>query len=85
MKISLKNNNKSQLHQKVSAGNAAPLVKLAVQDVVLQSPRQRQEAHKHWRAKTKAAEATSDPQTTQMLQTARVLCEEEVKEEETER
>lgn len=56
------------------------MVELAVQDVVFQLPWQRQEAHKHWRAETKAAEAASDPQTTQMLQTARVLCKEEEEE-----
>lgn len=49
---------------------------LPVQDVVLQSPWQRQEAHKNRRAETKATEATADPQTTEMLQTADVLCRE---------
>lgn len=47
---------------------------LPVQDVVLQSPWQRQEAHKNRRAETKATEATPDPQTAEMLQTAGVLC-----------
>lgn len=47
---------------------------LPVQDVVLQSLWQRQEAHKNRRAETKATEATPDPQTTEMLQTAGVLC-----------
>lgn len=48
-------------------------VVLSVQDVVLQSPRQRQEAHEDRWSETKKTETTTNPQAAEMLQTANVL------------
>lgn len=46
---------------------------LPIENVILQSPWQRQETHENRRAQTKAPETAADPQTTEMLQTAGVL------------
>lgn len=48
-------------------------VVLPVQDVVLQSLWQRQEAHEDRRSQTKATKTLTDPQTAEMLQSAGVL------------
>ncbi len=50
------------------------LVVLHVQDVILQSPRQRQEAHEDGRSEPQATETATDPQAAEMLQTASALC-----------